>query len=145
MYLRAKKRIKDGKEHRYWSIVESYRNLADAPGHAGAGSGATRRGAGRGRRGEHRRCATEVAVAFLEDGGCRIKFADASLVARLVRRDGARVLLNRPDRIVSARVGSAHDALHVLHDGRTVERTYSVTLPCRAVEDARTGHVPQDW
>ena len=27
MYLRAKKRIKDGKEHRYWSIVESFRNL----------------------------------------------------------------------------------------------------------------------
>ena len=27
MYLRAKKRFKDGKEHRYWSIVESCRNL----------------------------------------------------------------------------------------------------------------------
>ena len=27
MYLRAKKRVKDGKEHRYWSIVESCRNL----------------------------------------------------------------------------------------------------------------------
>ena len=27
MYLRAKKRNKDGKEHRYWSIVESCRNL----------------------------------------------------------------------------------------------------------------------
>ena len=27
MYLRAKKRIKDGEEHRYWSIVESCRNL----------------------------------------------------------------------------------------------------------------------
>ena len=26
MYLRAKKRNKDGKEHRYWSIVESCRN-----------------------------------------------------------------------------------------------------------------------
>lgn len=26
MYLRAKKRFKDGKEHRYWSIVESCRN-----------------------------------------------------------------------------------------------------------------------
>lgn len=26
MYLRAKKRFKDGKEHRYWSIVESARN-----------------------------------------------------------------------------------------------------------------------
>jgi hypothetical protein len=25
MFLRAKKRLKDGKEHRYWSIVESYR------------------------------------------------------------------------------------------------------------------------
>ena len=27
MYLRAKKRIKDGKEHRYRSIVENCRNL----------------------------------------------------------------------------------------------------------------------
>ena len=27
MYLRAKKRIQDGKEHRHWSIVESCRNL----------------------------------------------------------------------------------------------------------------------
>ena len=26
VYLRAKKRNKDGKEHRYWSIVESCRN-----------------------------------------------------------------------------------------------------------------------
>ena len=25
MFLRANKRFKDGKEHRYWSIVESYR------------------------------------------------------------------------------------------------------------------------
>ena len=25
MYLRAKKRFKDGKEHRYWSVVESRR------------------------------------------------------------------------------------------------------------------------
>ena len=25
MFLRANKRRKDGKEHRYWSIVESYR------------------------------------------------------------------------------------------------------------------------
>ena len=32
MYLRAKKRIKDGKEHRYWSIVESCRNLDERVG-----------------------------------------------------------------------------------------------------------------
>ena len=25
MFLRAKKRIKDGKEHRYWSVVENRR------------------------------------------------------------------------------------------------------------------------
>ena len=26
MFVRAKKRIKDGKEHRYWSVVENCRN-----------------------------------------------------------------------------------------------------------------------
>jgi hypothetical protein len=29
MFLRANKRLKDGKEHRYWSIVESYRVAED--------------------------------------------------------------------------------------------------------------------
>ena len=75
--------------------------------------------------------AVEVPVAFLEDGGCRIGVADTSLVARLVRRDGARVVLDLSERMVSVRVLSADDGLRVLHDGRT----YSVALPDRAVED----------
>ena len=74
--------------------------------------------------------AVEVPIAFLEDGGCRIGVADASLVARLVRRDGARVVLDLSERMVSVRVLSADDGLRVLHDGRT----YSVALPDRAVE-----------
>ena len=76
--------------------------------------------------------AVEVPVAFLEDGGCRIGIADTALVARLVRRDGARVVLDLSDRIVPVRVVSADGGLHVLHDGRT----YSVARPDRAVEDA---------
>ena len=75
--------------------------------------------------------AVEVPVAFLEDGSCRIGVADTSLVARLVRRDGARVVLDLSERMVSVRVLSADDGLRVLHDGRT----YSVALPDRAVED----------
>ena len=76
--------------------------------------------------------AVEVVVAFLDDGGCRIGTADASFVARPVRRDGARVRLDLSDRTVSIRVVSADTGLHVLHDGRT----YSVALPDRAAEDA---------
>ena len=79
--------------------------------------------------------AVEVPVAFLEDGGCRIEVAGTSLVARPVRRDGTRVVLDLSDRIVSVRVLSADDGLHVLHDGRT----YSVALPDRAAEDADAG------
>ena len=75
--------------------------------------------------------AVEVPVAFLEDGGCRIGVADASFVARLVRRDGARVVLDLSDRIVSVRIVSTDDGLYMLHDGRS----YSVALPDRAVED----------
>jgi hypothetical protein len=29
MFLRANKRFKDGKEHRYWSVVENRRAMAD--------------------------------------------------------------------------------------------------------------------
>ena len=85
--------------------------------------------------------AVEVPVVFLEDGGCRIGVAGTALVARLVRRDSTRVVLDLSDRIVSVRVVSADGGLHVLHDGRT----YSVALPDRAVEDAgavvATAHV----
>ena len=75
--------------------------------------------------------AVGVPVAFLEDGGCRIGIADASFVARLVRRDGARVVLDLSDRIISIRIVSTDDGLYMLHDGRS----YSVARPDRAVED----------
>ena len=58
-----------------------------------------------------------------------------------MRRDGARIVLDLSDRIVSVRVVSADDGLRVLHGGRT----YSVALPDRAVEDGdafdTTAHV----
>ena len=73
----------------------------------------------------------DAPVTFLEDGGCRIEIADTSLVARLVRRDGARVVLDLSDRIVSVGIVSTDDGLYMLHDGRS----YSVALPDRAIED----------
>ena len=75
--------------------------------------------------------AVEVPVAFLEDGGCRIGVAATPLVARLVRREGARVLLDLSDRTVSMRIVPTDDGLYVLHDGRT----HFVALHDRAVED----------
>ena len=79
--------------------------------------------------------AIEATVTFMEDGGCRIEIADTSLVARLVRRDGARVVLDLSDRIVSLRIVSTDDGLYVVHGGRT----YSVALPDRSVEDGDAG------
>ena len=82
----------------------------------------------------------DAPVTFLEDGGWRIDNADGpdiaagTLVAKRVHRDGARVMLDLSDRIVSLRIVSAGDGLHVLHDGRT----YSVALPDRSVEDGDT-------
>ena len=75
--------------------------------------------------------AVDVPVAFLEDGGCRIGIAATPLVARLVRREGARVLLDLSDRTVSMRIVPTDDGLYVLHDGRT----HFVALHDRAVED----------
>ena len=81
--------------------------------------------------------AIAATVTFMEGGGCRIDNADGpdiaagTLVAKPVHRDGARVMLDLSDRIVSLRIVSAGDVLHVLHDGRT----YSVAMPDRAVED----------
>ena len=58
------------------------------------------------------------------------------------RREGTRVVLDLTDRVVSARIVPAGDGLHVLHDGRT----WTVSLPDRAVEDGDAGdttaHVP---
>ena len=75
--------------------------------------------------------AVEAKVTFMEGGGCRIGVADASLVARLVRRDGGRVVLDLSDRIISVRIVSTDDGLYMLHDGQS----YSIALPDRAVED----------
>ena len=84
----------------------------------------------------------EAPVTFLEGGGCRIGDGSASPVARLIRREGTRVVLDLTDRVVSARIVPAGDGLHVLHDGRT----WIVSLPDRAVEDGDAGdttaHVP---
>ena len=101
----------------------------------------------------------EGTVTFLEGGGIRAEFAGAplagsSLAARVVRRDGARVVLDLSERIATVRLvaggggsvvtgagtvaaggGSATaGGLYVLHDGRS----WSVTLPDHAVEDGDT-------
>ena len=105
----------------------------------------------------------EGTVTFLEGGGIRAEFAGAplagsSLAARVVRRDGARVVLDLSERIATVRIvaggggsvvtgagtvaagsgtiaatggNAAGGGLYVLHDGRA----WSVTLPGRAVED----------
>ena len=80
----------------------------------------------------------EAPVTFLEGGGCRIGDGSASPVARLIRREGTRVVLDLADRVVSARIVAAGDGLHVIHDGRT----WTVSLPRRAVEDAGAGDTP---
>ena len=79
--------------------------------------------------------AVEATVRFMEDGGCRIEVGNVSLAVKLIRRDGALVVLDLSDRIVSARIVPADDELHVLYEGRT----YSVSLPDRAVEDGDPG------
>ena len=77
----------------------------------------------------------EAPVMFLEGGGCRIGDGSATTVARLMRREGTRIVLDLTDRVVSARIVAAGDGLHVLHDGRT----WTVSLPNRAVEDGDAG------
>ena len=105
---------------------------------------------------------TGTARGFLEDGGIHADLAGAplagvSLTARVVRRDGARMVLDLSERIATVRIvgagggavatgagtlaagsiaagggsGAATGGLYVLHDGRA----WSVTLPGRAVED----------
>ena len=105
---------------------------------------------------------TGTARGFLEDGGIHADLAGAplagvSLAARVVRRDGARMVLDLSGRIATIRIvgagggavatgagtlaagsiaagggsGAATGGLYVLHDGRA----WSVTLPGRAVED----------
>ena len=101
----------------------------------------------------------EGTATFLEGGGIRAELAGAplagsSLAARVVRRDGARVVLDLSERIATVRLvaggggsvvtgagtvaaggGSATaGGLYVLHDGRS----WSVTLPDHAVEDGDT-------
>ena len=82
----------------------------------------------------------EARVTFPEAGGCRVDAGDASVVASLLRRDGARVTLDLSDRIVSARLVPDGDRLHVVHDGRT----FAVDLPDRTTEDDEAGGAPLD-
>ena len=85
---------------------------------------------------------TGTARGFLEDGGIHADLAGAplagvSLTARVVRRDGARMVLDLSGRIATIRIvgagggAVATGGLYVLHDGQA----WSVTLPSRAVED----------
>ena len=85
----------------------------------------------------------EGTVTFLEGGGIRAELAGAplagaSLVARVVRYDGRRIVLDLSERIATLRIvgagggSGAPGGLHVLHDGRA----WSVTLPGHAVADA---------
>ena len=104
----------------------------------------------------------EGTVTFLGGGGIRAELAGAtlagaSLAGRVVRRDGARVVLDLSERIATVRIvagggsdvtgagfvpagsgaiaatggNAAAGGLYVLHDGRA----WSVTLPGHAVED----------
>ena len=82
----------------------------------------------------------EARVTFPEAGGCRVDVGNATVVASLLRRDGARVTLDLSDRVVSARLVPDGDRLHVVHDGRA----YSVDLPDRAAEDDEAGGAPLD-
>ena len=82
----------------------------------------------------------EARVTFSEAGGCRVDVENASLVARLLRRDGTRVTLDLSDRIVSARLVPDGDRLHVVHDGRA----YSVDVPDRIAEDDEAGGATLD-
>ena len=89
----------------------------------------------------------EGTVTFLEGGGgiraelAGAPLAGASLVARVVRRDGRRIVLDLSERIATVRIvgagggSGAAGGLHVLHDGRA----WSVTLPGHAVADADAG------
>ena len=79
--------------------------------------------------------AVETPVTFLEDGGCRIDIGNGSLVATPIHHDGTRLVLDLSDRVVSIRMVSAGDGLHVVYEGRT----YSAALPDRAVEDIDAG------
>ena len=82
----------------------------------------------------------EARVTFSEAGGCRVDVENASLVARLLRRDGTRITLDLSDRIVSARLVPDGDRLHVVHDGRA----YSVDVPDRIAEDDEAGGATLD-
>ena len=84
--------------------------------------------------------AVEGRVTFPEAGGCRVDVGNASLVARLLRRDGARITLDLSDRVISARLVPDGDRLHVVYDGRA----YSVDLPDRTAEDDEAGGATLD-
>ena len=78
--------------------------------------------------------AADVPVVFGEGGACRIGPDDTALVAKLIRRDGTRVVLDLSDRVVSARLvaaGVAGAAAYLVCEGRT----YRLTLPDRSLDD----------
>ena len=76
--------------------------------------------------------AADVPVVFSEGGACRIGSGDTALVAKLIRRDGTRVVVDLSDRVVSARLVAAGAAAYVIFEGRTC----LVALPDRALDDA---------
>ena len=79
--------------------------------------------------------AVEAPFTFLEDGGCRIEVGNSLLVATPIHRDGTSIVLDLSDRVVSIRLVSTGDGLHILHEGQT----YFVALPDRTVEDDDAG------
>ena len=76
----------------------------------------------------------EALVTFLQDGSCRVEFAHASLTARLMHRDGSRVVLDLSDRIVPVRIVPTDGGLHLLCEGRA----YFAAQPEHSVEDGDT-------
>ena len=75
--------------------------------------------------------AADVPVVFSEGGACRIGPDDTALVAKLIRRDGTRVVLDMSDRVVSARIVAAGAGAYLICEGRT----YRVARPDRALDD----------
>ena len=81
--------------------------------------------------------AVEALVTYLDDARCRVDSGATSLVAKLLRRDGNRVVLDLADCVVSVRIVPEGAGVHLLHDGRT----YSVALPHHAAQDSETAGV----
>src|SRR5437763_12548072 len=113
MFLRCKVRRKDGKQHRYWSVVE---NTRTARGRVGAAAcpvpGRDQRHAG-------------VGVAAVDRGarGRRYATADAVAVSGRSRRRSAGGRLNRPRQAVALAVAPATAVGRVLAGVDAMART----------------------